>query len=172
MADTLAAIQTWACPNCMYKQYHDPTNEQEMNAIFSEPRYWGRPVGACPACWAGENDQRTKGEFYLESINGTDLSSLGQRRVADDATLEAMTKPDLDANGQQIMEQVGEHYEMHIDQSTGGVGSVLVPDYAPKMRPLTDDELAELKAQRDQNLDALENVAVAEVSQEADPEAV
>ena len=40
------------------------------------------------------------------------------------------------------------------------------------MRDLTDNELSELKAQRDANLDALEDVSVKEVTSEADPAAV
>jgi hypothetical protein len=40
----------------------------------------------------------------------------------------------------------------------------------PKMRDLTDKELADLKPRRDQNLDALSSIAVAE-STEADPAA-
>ena len=158
-----ATITTWACPNCEYKQYNDPANEQRMGEIFSEARYAGRPVGACPACWAGENAQRTKDEFYLESINGVDLSALGQTRVADDATLEATQVDDLDANGQPIMEPTGE-VRYQFDPMTGTINPVEVMQ--PKMRSLTTAELAELKQQRNQNLDALEAVAVKEVTKD------
>jgi hypothetical protein len=168
MADTIVTIKTWACPNCEYKQYHDPSNEVEMNDIFSEPRYAGRPLGACPACYAGENAQRTKQLSYLESISGSDLSALGQKNVADDATLEERRIPDMDENGQPIMEETGET-RYQFNPLTGQIDPVAVT--APKMRPLTDDELAALKLQRNQNLDALSSIAVSEVSQEAGPEA-
>lgn len=160
MADTIVKINTWACPNCDYMQYNNPANEVEMNQIFFEDRYAGRPTQACPACYAGENAQHTKGIHYLESISGVDLSRLGQKQTASDATLEGIQVPDLDENGDTIQIQTGSRWELQVDQSTGAISSVEVPVYEPKMRNLTTQELADLKEQRDRSLDELEKVAV------------
>lgn len=163
MADTVAKMRTWACPNCEYKQFHDPSNEAEMNSIFREPVFQGRPLGACPACYSGRNAQRTAQLSMLGEISGVDLSALGERRVADDSTLESTTVIEVDQYGREVQEQVGETETLAIVEGKPAV--VTAPVYEPKMRSLTDEELAALKEQRDQNLDALEKVAVKEITQ-------
>jgi hypothetical protein len=44
--------------------------------------------------------------------NGADLSPLGQKQIADDATLGAEIIEELDESGDPVMEQAGERYDM------------------------------------------------------------
>lgn len=153
---------TFKCPTCDYKHFalYDPYEPGRMAAEF--PEFPGIGDGDCPACFSGRNRQHLILPSKLERYSDGD--GLTVTTAASDTDLEATTKPVFDDHGQPVMEQVGEHYELQVNQSTGAVGSVLVPDYAPMMRPLTDQELADLKLQRDQNLDALAPVTVSETT--------
>lgn len=161
MDTTIIKSETFVCAMCGYNQNFDPFVDGVMAAHF--PEFPGIPNGACPACYSGRNPDRTMRDCQL--FRAVDLSQLTVQTVASDATLEATEVPDLDTNGQQIMEQTGEHYELQVNQSTGAVGSVLVPDYAPKMRLQTTEELAALTLQRNQSLDELDKVAVSTVTE-------
>lgn len=168
MASTTALLKTYVCPNCQFKpdSTYDPDSQEWLDAVFPEPRYADLPLGDCPACYAGENPQRQKMTSHLEPVSGIDLSHLlNQKTVASDAILEATQVPDLDENGQQIMVESGSHFEQQFDPQTGETNVVPVTDYSPKMRDLTDKELAALKLQRDQNLDALSAIAVSETTE-------
>ena len=159
---TNLVLKSWACPNCPYYQQFDPTDLHLVVQNF--PECPDLPLGKCPACWMGKNPQKVK----QTSEMGLMLSSEGSRlqsNVASDDVLEAKEVPDTDQDGQPIMVQTGERYELRVNQSTGEIYSEPVPVYEPKMRSLTPQELAELKTQRDQNLDALEAVAVKEVTE-------
>jgi hypothetical protein len=80
--------------------------------------------------------------------------------VATDDDLAQVTEVETDANGQTVMEQIDERYELRVDQATGMIYTEAVPVYAPKLRELTTQELADLKEQRDRNLDTIEQIAV------------
>jgi hypothetical protein len=152
---------TWGCEHCGYFQDFDPTVPGEQARRF--PEFPGIPDGACPACYSGRNEQKVQRASTLYQV--TDLTSATDVSVASDAELESRQVPELDANGQQVLEQVGERYELRVNQSTGEIYSEPVPVYEPKLRSLTDQELAELKLQAAKSRDALEAVAVKEVTQ-------
>lgn len=154
-------VITYVCPNCPFKwqfsgeaaatQPADMTDAQ-LKVQFPDPQFQGLQAGKCPACYT----RGVASDLFL-SADAADLSVV---TVADDAELEAIQVEDLDANGQPIMEQVGEHYVQQFDSSTGQTSVVTVPDYAPKMRPLTDQELADLKLQRDADASTAEAISV------------
>jgi len=156
MNQTTIAIKTYACPECGYYQNASPYGEDVMARLF--PEFPGIPDGACPACYSGKNPQRVQQISTLETL--TDTSGLSQTTVAGNDELASRTVEELDAHGRTVMEQVGEHYELRVNRQTGEIFSELVPDYAPKMRQLTKEEVAALKNQRDDNLRKLEDLAV------------
>lgn len=143
MADTIIKTQTYGCV-CGYRlQGVDPFSDYYVTTF-------GVPAGVCASCKTGK----------LGLV--LDAQDQSTHTVADDATLEATMVPDLNEDGTPIMDQVGEHQEIGI--VNGQIGIVTVSDYVQRMRPLTDQELADLKLQRDQSLDALSAVAVSEVT--------
>lgn len=156
MNQTTIAIKTYACPECGYYQNADPYGEGVMTRMF--PEFPGIPDGACPACYSGKNPQRVQQISTLETL--TDTSGLSQTTVAGNAELESRTTEVLDEHGRTVMEQVGEHYELRVNRETGEIYSELVPDFAPKMRTLTKEEVKTLKTDRDDNLRKLEDLAV------------
>lgn len=155
MNQTIVAIKTYACPLCGYCQNADPYGVGVMARMF--PEFPGIPDGACPACYSGKNPQRVQQVSTLETL--TDTSGLSQTTVAGNDELESRTVEELDENGKAILEQVGEHYELRVNRQTGEISSELVPDFAPKMRELTTQEIADLKAQRDDSLRSLDDLA-------------
>ena len=166
MPITTAKVKTWICQTCPYRwQFsgdaiastpYDLTDAQ-LKEQFPEPQFAGLTTGKCPNC-------------FLQGVTSplglsVDISEMTEIIPATDDELGNQEVEELDANNQPIMVQTGSRWELSVDQATGKVGSVEVPVYEPKMRSLTTQELAELKQQRDQNLDALEKVAVKEVTE-------
>lgn len=164
-------INTWGCA-CQYTQDFDPADAEKWNRhITSDVQLQeiGRrkaitepPQGKCPACWLGINDERV---VYNRDLFGvTDLGALSTTTSASDAELEGRMVEERDTQGNVVMVEAGSRYELRVNPDTGEIYSEPVPVYEPKMRPLTTQELADLKHQRDLNLDALEKVAVKEAN--------
>lgn len=152
---TTTTIRTYGCPNCPYYQDFNPSDTIEMARQF--PECQDLPVGHCPACFMGRNPQCQR----LSSEMALLITPAMQTNVSSDAQIESTQVPDFDEHGQPIMVQTGTRQEIGIVD--GKVGVVEVPVMEQQMRQLTDEELAELKLQRDQNLDKLEAVAVSEI---------
>lgn len=154
---TIVKIKTWYCPSCGYTA---PSHVDSYGAKFLA-KYPGVVAGGCPSCATHPIERN---HSPLELLEGVDLDAMVRIESSGDAALEAMMVEDLDSNGEPIMIQTGERYELRVNPQTGEIYSEPVPVYEPKMRSLTPQELTELKTERDQNLDALESVAVKEVS--------
>lgn len=172
MEQTNLKITTWGCV-CEYSQDFDPgdalkweqyiTNDTQLQRVAIAKGRILSPQGKCPACWLGLNDERV---IYDRDLYGiTDFSNLATTTSASDADLESRQLEMRDADGRVIQEQTGERYELRVNQQTGQIYSEAVPVYEPKMVPISQQQLAALKEQRDRSLDALESVAVKEVTQ-------
>jgi len=154
MSNTELQAKSWVCsnrPTCVYVQDTDPFNPwQQSPDMFPDV-----PLGKCPSCYSN------KGDFDLVELSAESPVSFS---VISDTDLEATQVQALDANGQPLMMQVGEHYELHVDRSNGQISSILVPDYAPQMRSLTATEISNFKLQRDKNVDSLSSAVVSETT--------
>lgn len=157
-------VKTWKCSTCPFRwQFsgdalsnspYDLTDVQ-LKQQFPEGRFAGLPAGKCPNCYS-------QGQLNPLGLS-VDEAEMSVITVASDEVLEATLVPEVDADGQTVMVQTGTHKEIGIVGDS--VGIVEVPVYEPKLRSLTTKELAELKLQRDQNLDALESIAVKEAEE-------
>jgi len=158
MNTTILTIETFGCPSCGYYQdFNSLDNPQKHASIFPNI-----PLGVCPACYTGQNDERVKRSSSLSKI--VDFSNMATITSASDVELQATKKPEVDANGQPVLIQTGEREKLDI---INGVPAVVTePVMEPKLRDLTDIELTALKLQRNQSLDELEKVAVKEVNDE------
>lgn len=162
---TEVKITTYWCGICGYSMPAsiDPYSDQFLT------KYRGVQAGGCPSCATHPNPENRR---FSQLVQATDLAEMVTTKTATEADLEAQEVPDLDARGNQKQVQTGTRWELQVDQSNGKVSSVPVPVYEPKMRYQTEKELSALKLQRNRNLDALESVAVKEVTPkvEIDPE--
>jgi hypothetical protein len=164
MPDLHILIKTYACPSCSYTQDFDPRDEAQMRATFPELRYAGLPAGDCPACYAGENPDRTRRASAMELLEGPSVADLlNQKTIASDGTLAETRVTETDESGRPILEQVDERYEARVHPQTGAITSELVPVLEVKTRELTEKELKDLQQQRDRSLDDVAEVAVKEL---------
>jgi len=108
------------------------------------------PYGTCPSC---KSEQ-------LASI--LDFSQLSTHLVSEDADLEAEQKDVTDAQGAIVMEE-SDRVEQVLAVVDGKADVIEKPIMQPAKRDLTKQELADLKLQRDNDLDKLEAIAVQEV---------
>jgi hypothetical protein len=103
----------------------------------------------------------------LEKLEGLDLAPLMFTvTVASDEELEQKKMEVLDKRGNPVMVQVDERYVAVVGPDTGAITSELQLIMAPKLRDLTNEELAPLKEKAKRDRDELAAVAV----QEVDPE--
>ena len=158
MDQIILKATVYGCGTCGYYQdFNSVDNPLQHQSIFPTV-----PAGKCPACFAGQNPQRQRIECDLEAIS-TSAEIMTTVEFASDQELESRTEELRDEHGNVVMEQTGEHYEMRVNPVTGEVYSELVPDHTSKLQQISDKELADLKEQRDRNLDALETIAVKEL---------
>lgn len=151
---TIFAMPTYGCI-CGYSQDFTPSAE---NTALHFPEYPDLPLGACPTCYA----KGVRPAPLLAQILNT--TAMQQANVITQTDIDAMTKDDLDTNGQPIIIQTGSRYEMQVDQTNGAITSVEVPIYGVQQRPLTDAEHQAEVDKMNQALDTLSQDAVQEIT--------
>jgi hypothetical protein len=149
---TIFAHDSYRCVTCPLTFSIDPTDSKEIVRHF--PECPDLASGMCPACW-----MRDRTESAMELLKESAITT----EVATDEEIAAKTVEATDDNGQTIMVE-SDRTTLSIGIVDGKPAVVETPILEPQMRDLTDDELTELKQQRDQNLDALESVALKEVT--------
>ena len=163
-----AKVRTWICDKyplgCQHKwQFsgeavnaspHDLTEDQ-LRVQFPQPQFAGLQPGKCPECYS-----RGVSSDLAVSLDPVDMSII---YVASDEELESRQVDEFDSDGQAVMVESGEYRDVLINDNWTP-RFIQEPIMAPKQRQLTDEELADLKLQRDQNLDQLETITVQEVT--------
>jgi hypothetical protein len=145
LMDTILNKPTFTCNGCGGVFDFDLADTEAIKRYF--PLAENPVANCCPVCG---------GNVSLDAEPKSHVT------VSSDATLEATQVPELDEDGHPITIQTGERQDIGI--VNGQIGIITHPIYEPKMRSLTTQELAALKQQRDQNLDALSSIAVKEVA--------
>lgn len=110
----------------------------------------GLPKGKCPACFH-------RGVLSTLGLE-IDLENMSTAAVATDEDIDNHQVPEFDEQELPVLVQAGEKEVLTIDNGKPTV--ITEPVYEPKLRELTTQELAELKQQRDRDLDKLEKIAV------------
>jgi len=86
---TTYKIKTWSC-GCGYRQDFDPEDADLMALHFKDV-----PVGKCPACWLGQNPQRTKMDSGMQVEINQDLQT----------TVTVMDEQDIDQKLPEVEKQ-------------------------------------------------------------------
>jgi hypothetical protein len=150
--------KTWFCLEC---GYHLPVAIDPFGDYYTQQYLGGIEPGMCASCFTNPNPDMKK-NAKLELANDlSDPAMLISTNTSTDTELESRQVEDTDSNGQPLTVESGKvTYELNSD--TGQI--VPTPVMVPKMRSLTNDELAALKLQRDQTLDSLQPNVIQEVT--------